>query len=415
MKENEKNILIFSNNAFSKINSNGRTLMNLLSKIPSKNLAQFYISGIPDEKFCSKYFHVSDKDALNSFLHKHKKDISPLKIVNENEYKKPKKNLKNIILRDIVWQSLCWWNREFENFLKSFKPDIILLQAGDCAFMYAIARKTAKECNAKLIMFNTESYVLKKRIYAGTSEKAFFHKIVMQNLKYQYKLFMEKADFCIYNMEELENVYQKKYEHFGKSCSIYNSSELYNLPDNSNDTFSLLYCGNLGVGRDKPLDELAKILYEVDAKAKFDIYGKFTDENIKNKVCSNKNVIYHGFVEYSEIPRLMSNASMVIHCENDNRIDNLKYAFSTKIADCIVSTRPFLVYASKEYPFVKYLENNKCAHIASNNNELKEILKKCITDKDYRNKYEKNAREIAIRNHDLEKNSIKFKEIIENL
>ena len=234
-------------------------------------------------------------------------------------------------------------------------------------------------------------------------------------LKRQYKRFMKHCDWCIYNVDDLENAYREKYRHKGGSISLYTTSEMKVLEDNSKDRFSLLYCGNLGVGRDEPLCDIARALYEVDPDGVFDIYGKFVNSETEERVCKNSNVVFHGFVDYSEIPRLMSEASILIHCENDSRLENLKYAFSTKIADSLSSGRPFLVYAGREYPFVKYLEKNNCAHIASDLYELKDVLQKCKDDREYRNKYCENAINIARLNHNKESNCKKMLEIIEKV
>ena len=410
-------VLVISCEAFSDSNSNGRTIKNMLLHIPKLCIAQFYIHGIPDTGFCEHYFRVSDNDALRAFLGKRSRQISTSdsQKIDAKNCLKPKRSYRNLVLRNIVWQSRRWWTKDFDAFLLSFSPDFVLLQAGDSPFMYSIAIQVANFCKAKLVMYNSESYVLKKYMYASTRKNDFWHFLLMNSLQRQYRKFMKRVDYCIYSMEALEEVYQQKFPHKNKSCSLYTVSEFLPVSDKGGEVFSLLYCGNLGVGRDKPLAELAKILYEVDKTAVFDIYGRFTNKESEELVCSNPNVHFHGFVDYKEIPNLMEKASMLVHCENNDRLENLKYAFSTKIADSIASTRPFLVYASREYPFIQYLQKNNCAHIASTPEELKEILKKCIKDKKFRFKYSENAKLTALRNHNKEVNSRKMIEILNNL
>ena len=409
-------VLVISCESFSDSNSNGRTMKNMLLTLPRESIAQFYIHGIPDTEFCKNYFQISDHDALCAFLGRKTPVLqdNPTKI-SSGKVHKVSRNYRNLVLRDIVWQSKRWWTKEFNDFLMDFSPNIVLLQAGDLPFMYDIAIRISKAFNAKLIMFNTESYVLKKRMYASSSNSFFWHSLLMNRLKKQYYRFMRQADYCIYSMEALEKAYQEKYPHPGRSTTLYTVSELEELPDCEEKTFSLLYCGNLGVGRDKPLSELAKALYEVDKTAVLDIWGKFKDDKSQELVCKNPNVKFHGFCDYSEIPELMSRASMLIHCENNNRLEDLRYAFSTKIADCLASNRPFLVYASKEFPFVEYLSEHKAAHVASDAEELREILGECIKHKEYRYMYIKNARHIAKENHNWHNNCRKMTSILERL
>ena len=410
-------ILVISCEAFSDSNSNGRTIKNMLLYIPKSCIAQFYIHGNPDTEFCKHYFNVSDNDALRAFLGK--KSIQSFSNGDQNievkKYVKPKRSYRNLVLRNMVWQSRCWWTKDFDTFLRTFNPDIVLLQAGDSPFMYSVAIQVADFCKAKLVMYNSESYVLKKYMYASTKKNDFWHFLLMSSLKRQYRKFMKHVDYCIYSMEALEMAYQQKFPHINKSCSLYTVSELSPLSDENYGVFSLLYCGNLGVGRDKPLAELAKTLYEVDKTAVLDIYGKFRSKESEELVCNNPNVQFHGFVDYKEIPNLMKHASMLVHCENNDRLENLKYAFSTKIADSIASTRPFLVYASREYPFIQYLQKNNCAHIASTPKELKDILKKCIEDDKFRFRYSENAKLIAMKNHNKDVNSNKIVDVLSNL
>ncbi len=411
-----KRILIISNEALDSSSSNGRTMMNLLKRFAPENLAQFYIHGSPDYDICKNYFKSSDINALRTFLFlKRKPEIIDSNLAKSNDQLASNVKNKNCVkrlLRNMAWMSFRWWKKDFDEFVDSFSPDVVLLQAGDAPFMYAIALKISKKYNIPIVMYNSESYVLKEYMYNGADKNRISHFFLKSSLKKQYKRIMGMVSYCIYSAEYLEREYQKKYPHKGKSCTLYTISEMPRLPDNSNETFNLLYCGNLGVGRDEPLAEIAKILYEVDPNAKLDIYGKFISKESEDLVCSNENVNNNGFVPYDEIPRIMSEASMLIHTEHPDRLENLKNAFSTKIADSLASGRPFLVYASREYPFVKYLIENDCAHIASNEEELKEILEKCISDKEYRNKYVDNALATAQKNHNIETICNKMLEII---
>lgn len=434
-------ILIISNEPLSESSANGRTMRNLLLNIPSENLAQFYLHGIPDREACGSFYCVSDRDALHAFLGKKEKRKSvrqevtapQARAVSSEEIRKavphtgavnpqktanishPVRSYRNLVLRNVVWQSMRWWTKDFSRFLEGFAPDIVLLQAGDAPFMYNIARRIAKEYRAKLLMFNTEHYVLKKIMYAYSGENLFWHNILMGSLKRQYQKFMNAADYCIYNTEALEEAYQNRYPHPGKSSVLYTTSTLERLPDKSGTPFSLLYCGNLGAGRVTPIQEIAETLFETDPAAKLDIYGKFPGKLAQDVVCSLPNVCYHGFVDYAELLPSMSEATLLIHCEHGERLENLKYAFSTKIADSLASGRPFLVYASKEYPFVRYLLKNRSAHVAQSKQELKTILEKCRNDKAYLYQYTDSARLTAEQNHNRDVNCRKLEEILGRL
>lgn len=415
-------VLVVSNNCFNKSDSNGRTLMNFFMGYPKENLAQFYLHGEPDFNVCANYYCVSDNDALRAFksLRVYSKDglIECHDVESENvvHEKKQAKNCRNRVLRDIVWRSYRWWNRCFNKFLQEFRPEVILLQAGDSPFMYNIARKIAKKFSLPLIMYNSENYVLKEKLYASSSKKDIWHNILQKRLKKEYKRIMKNIDFCVYSTEYLEECYQKAYPHEGKSTALYTVTDMKDCSSEQEVApFNLLYCGNLGVGRVYPLDELAKTLALVDKNATLRVFGKFTDEQSQKLICDNQNVVYGGIIPYEQVSEEIKKSSMVIHVENPDRLQNLLGAFSTKIADCLACGKPFLVYATREYPFVQYLEKNNAAHIAGKVEELKEILVKAIDDIGYRNKFIDNALRLVKERHSAKKTQEEMLTILQKI
>lgn len=409
-------ILVVANECFSGGSSNGRTMMNFLREIPSDRLAQFYLHGTPDTGFCKRYFCVSDKDALRAFLHKkpvEKAEATAGEGKTAASGKKVIRSCRNLVFRNTVWMSYRWWDERFDAFLEKFAPTVVVLQAGDMPFMFAIARRIAKSRKIPLILYNSEEYVLKEKLYSGASKNSLWHRALQNNLKREYKKIMSIARYCIYSTEYLERRYQERYPHPGRSTTLYTVSEMPRLPEiKERQEFHLLYCGNLGVGRAEALAETAKVLYETDSRAVLDVYGKFVSKEDEAAVCGNPNVRYGGVIPYSEIPDRMSRADMVFHCENNDRLYNLRGAFSTKIADSLASGRPFLVYASREYPFVQYLERNKSAHIAETPEELAKVLSRCMEDDSYRKQYVENGVQLAGEKHSIAANCSRMCEIL---
>lgn len=398
--------------------------MNLVQEYDKASIAQFYIHGRPDKDFCDHYFGVSDRDALNAFLHKKARkntlqgQVKSAEVVGGQPERKIRRSCRNLLLRDLVWMSFAWWKRDFERFLTDFSPQVVLLQAGDAPFMFAIARKIAKKFAVPLLMYNSENYVLKQYMYNGAQHDGIWHTLLQRRLKKQYACFMKRADFCIYSMEQLEADYQQAYPHPGKSTTLYTVSDLQagdNVQRTEDKVFHLVYCGNLGVGRVKPLAELAATLHEVDPAAVLDIYGRFVSPQEQEYVCAVPGVEYHGVVDYDKVPDILRQADMIVHCENKNRLANLRTAFSTKIADSLAIGTPFLVFAVREYPFVQYLLRNQCAHVASDLEELKTVLHNCRHDLEYRRQFVENALATAERNHSVSGNCRKFNTIVETV
>lgn len=418
----KRKILFVTNEPFSQQSSNGRTLMNLVRNTDCDSRAQFFLHGSPDEYFCKYYYKVTDGYALKSII-----SISPLnppkiETISSKENnshklthsKSGKRSCRNYFIRSIVWLTYRWWNGYFDQFLKQVNPGVVFLQAGDAPFMYAIALRIAKKYNAKLVMYNSESFPLKDRLYSSSSKYDPWHFALKKLLRFYYGRFMKKADYCFYSMEELEKDYRKIYTHNGGSKTLYIATDMKNLTEKV-EGFNVSYCGNLGVGRVKPLSEFAMVLKKTIPDATLNIYGKFINEEDEKALCENENVKYHGIIPYDEIPEVMSKATVLLHCENEEKLENLRYAFSTKIADSLACGRPFMVYASEDFPFVKYLKENKVAHIAGSQAELENILIKMKNDEEYRNMYIPAAIDLAHKNHNLKKNCEYVQDVLNQL
>ena len=185
---NAKKILLIANDAMNSSSSNGRTIMNLLKRFDAENLAQFYIHGTPDYQVCKNYFKSSDIDALRTFLFlKRKPEVIGGEKSNDSSSNKMKnKNCVKRLLRNIAWMSFRWWKKDFDEFINAFSPNVILLQAGDAPFMYAIALKISKRYDIPIVMYNSESYVLKKYMYNGADKNRISHFFLKSSLKKQY-------------------------------------------------------------------------------------------------------------------------------------------------------------------------------------------------------------------------------------
>lgn len=420
-------LLIIANSAMNESSSNGRTLKNLLCEFVPDDLAQFYINGVPDISCCANYYHIPDKVAVKALLDpvfrknicgKVVADTSTNYANGEGQVsKKIVKSCKNKFIRDLIWSTKRWWTKDFDHFLDVFSPEAVLLYAGDTPFMFDIARLISKKREIPLVMYNCENYVLKDILYAGVKKHSFWHILLKNRLKKAYYRFMNDVRFCFYNTEYLEDNYQLIYPHKGKSCSVYTAANMRDCrtEQKEQNVFTLLYCGNLGVGRASSLVSLANVLYSVNPMARLKIFGSVADSENEKLLSNCSNVIFGGRITYEQVLEETKRCSMVVHCENPDRLVNLQCAFSTKISDYLSCGVPILIYALRDFPFVKYLEKHNVAHIAENENELKCVLTECVNSKNFREKYVNNAVALANKNHNLKNNGNLVKDILNSV
>lgn len=402
-----KRVLVISNNCFSKENSNGRTLGNLLYRYPKDKLAQFYISGDPDDSYCSNYFQVTDAMALHRLCPWAGRRKSGAETDTSGTPGTPdrpvNRNSATMILRNFVWNTGAWKTRGFRDWLDAFQPEIVLLQVGDCAFMNRLACRIAKKYGATLDVFNTETYYLKDFNYFRDGHRFLFG-LFKRSYNRSYRKLMKQTTKVFHLCDAIKDAYRDMFD--TEDFVVYNSSDLrLPLRTQANPRLVYAYIGNLNLGRDDSIMDIADVLQSTDSRATVRVYGKASDQT-RDKFRLRANVDYRGFIGYQDVVEAIREADVLIHVESFDdfyRVDS-RYGFSGKIADCLFSGRPLLLYAPSGIAVYQYLQANHIGTLASDKDELQAGIS-ALSDDGYRRKAALDQEIIAAKNHDRERNS----------
>ncbi len=409
----EKKILIISNACFSNSDSNGRTLAKLFQAFPQEQLAQIFVYGTPDFDVCKNYYQISDRDALRSFIkQKQYGGIIQERTKNftQETAKKRKRTPFKMLLREIAWKFGRWKGKNLRKWIEEFDPDALFLSLADNVFFCRLAKRIAKERKIPVYVYSTEDYVFKKHNYL-TKRPSLFYRWFRRWLRRGYKKLTPYVKYGIFNTPLLMSAYQEAYPYpctciFGQSDIDY--VENVDIPEE----ITVSYLGNLGVGRHVPLVEIANTIREIDEKVKLDVYGRLPEGEAKESIEACENIRYKGFVSYEEVVEIIHKSTLLVHAEQNDPFysKDLKYAFSTKIADSVCSGTPFLIYARKDLACTDFLEKNQCAFVAETSEALKKELYKALTDRSAREEVVKRA--YLARTKYFTQNN-RFKELIE--
>lgn len=415
MKQHPR-LLVISNDCISNVSSNGRTLRNFLLGWPMDRLAQFCIhSTEPDYDTCCQYFCVSDQEALRSFF--------TWKCASGEMVSREKNNIKagttgnrnsvTMLIREVVWRSMLWAGKPFHQWLKSFSPEVILLQAGDCAFMLHIARTLAEKFNIPLVIYNSEAYIFKKNDYfrsKGIMKLGYylFHPL----LRKEFRKTIMRAGCSIYCCEKLKKEYDAAFSL--PSETIYTATEIVRAEEKHIGNVEVAYLGNLGLDRHEGLVEIGNVLQKISPELKLQVYGRAPTLEVERVLNSCKGIEYHGLVPYSRVVEVMRKSDVLIHTESfdDFYREDLQYAFSTKIADSLACGNCFLLYAPENIACSEYLTHNNAAYVVTRKEDLLPTLELLCSDAQARRRYQSNAIELARVNHDAKKNALRFQKII---
>lgn len=420
-KENRTNprVLLISNNALSLGSSNGRTLRNFLVGWPKESLAQFYIhADTPDFDVCGNYYCVTDGQALRAFLGKgksggvvteaHKTEGEP-----SNLKQSRGRNAKTMLARELIWNSKRWGYKDLARWVEKFDPQVLLLQAGDCSFMFKLARKLAKKHRIPLVIYNSEGYYFKKFDYFRATGLAHrLYPVFYSQFCRQFRKTMKMASQTIYICEALQQDYDKEF--FGPSHTVYTATGVTAGNKKSREGFVTSYLGNLGVGRHEPLIAIANALQEIDPTLHLDVYGKAPNEQVQAALERCPGICLKGFVPYEQVVEVMQQSDLLVHGESQDPFyrEDLKYGFSTKIADSLASGTCFLLYAAPELACARYLREQQAAWVVSDEQELKETLRRLVDEPEVRTRYLSRAAELAQANHTTAVCTQKFQDIL---
>ena len=399
------NVLIISNNCFSESGAGGRTLSQLFDESLDYSLFQFFISQETPEAntHLKSFFRFTDSDALHSILKSTvQKEGANLEL---QSTKKPKKTLFMYFIRTIVWKMSHWKKSGLVKWAKEIKPDLIFFANTDSLFLYDIAMYLQKIIKCPIITYNTERYVLNKKCYIYQSRfSKCLYPIWHLMMKGKYRKFMELSSFDIYNSEKLRDLMVAKYPN--NNAVIYSSTSI-SIKEASDSVFGIptfLYAGNLGLNRYKSLILFADYLQGIDKKLTLDVYGKANDVHIIELLKKVKGINYKGFLDYQSLVQLYPKYSFLLHAESfeKNIYSTIDCGFSTKIPDCLASGTCLIAFAPKEFCFMEYLSNNKCAFIINSPNQLY-LLNQLLKNSSLKKTIIESAQTICKENHQRKK------------
>lgn len=366
-------LLCITNNPISLNNANGKFVRNYLYSFREDELCNFFITNEEGAKNISS-FNITNNEAFKKtvsfgFYKKKNKKLS-----NNGLIKNTSSPLKHI-LRYFIWNLGLWKSSNFNKWLRQNEPTHIILAIADNPYLIKFAVKLSKKLSIPLINIIGENYSIKCYDYLSKKNKmSLTYKIFKKILKRHTTNAILFAKENIFNSEEIMNEYINEYGKI-KSIKLYPPADNISTKRVKIEKNSVLYAGNLGLGRDMALIEFAKALYVFDPKKVIYVYSKI-DKSIAEKIAKEKNIKYMGFITNNQLNKKIMSSELLIHVEHKspyNLID-LKTAFSTKIANNIFYGNKFLIYSPKTLAqtefFIKYLPNN----VATNVNEIFEKL-----------------------------------------
>lgn len=376
----KRNILIISNNCFSKNKSNGKTLYNLFKSFSLENIYQLFFSPeeIEREIDIGGYFRISDKDVLkNIFCRNSVGTIAEAKESKIYEKEVGCRHKGNVcrLAREIVWKLGASNLENLDMWLKGVNPDIIFFLAGDAVFAYDICNHCRQVTGAELFVYITDDYLVRRKCDSLSFE------IRRQVLLKRVKSTLENTQQLFVISEKMREKYLNL---FGKDSKILvNLDSFESIEDNircGKQYYTMIYAGNLYYGREETLLHVLREVEAYNAKT----YGKrwtidvYTDISLlspkwQEEVTHYTYVRIKPQIDRNALEKVYNNADGFLFLEGLRYEDyeRVRYAFSTKITELLHFDVPILAVGHKEDNSMCILE--ECAFCITDSNELKNV------------------------------------------
>lgn len=186
------------------------------------------------------------------------------------------------------------------------------------------------------------------------------------------------------------------------------------------DASRVSYIGNLSCGRYKTLLELGRAISEIndDTLTKvIDVYSGSKEAEYISPLKNAPGINFRGAIPAEQVPEVMSESVMVIHTESfDPAMKELvRFSVSTKIAESLMYGPCLLAYGPEGIASIDYLKENNAAYVISRPEDLEKGLEKILTNKELREQIVRNARALALKNHNADVNPRKVRKWLQEV
>jgi len=406
----------------SKIGAN--SWATLLERYDSTCVASIYIRDeYPDSDICSRYFNISESRIIKSIFNRSIKTGTEISskccdkcnlIAHNKRYQKlsKKRRYSLLLVREIIWKIGNWKTVELENFLDSFRPDIILHSMDGYIHLNRITEYAIKRTGAKAVGYIwDDNFTYKQSDKLGYKIYRFFQRRSLKKLAAQTDAF-----FAISEMTKKEAD-----DFFGINCRVL-TKPLNAHPVVAYQTVQfpirILYTGKLYIGRDKSLLKVVKAI-EAFPKGTFfvDVYTNTLLDDTFLAGIDPELCCIHKAVSQEEVLKKQKEADVLLLLEAmdgpDARVARL--SFSTKTTDYLSSGRCIFAIGHKDTAPIQYFLKNDAAFVACTETEIMEMLKKMLSDPKMLTEYANKAAAVGIKNHNRVDIQNTFDEVISSL
>ena len=402
-------VLVISNTALKRSNSNGDTILSLLSALPSNHVMSFYLQNTdPDKGVANCSFRITDKERLHGFINGSfsgtlikDKDIAETIAADSRKRASYRESFLAHDIRAFIWRHGRWDKSFLYRSIEDFQPTAILVLASRTSFMLDIATEIAGKRGLPIVMLTGENEYFRKPKTLNLWDHLF-----RRDLRRSYWKMMPHVTDIIVTNDKLAADYK---DEFHKPVHVLMPSIKSALDSRPHlDGHGLIYGGNLEPYRYESLEFISRALQEVEPNEVIHVYSGDVSPSVKKRLARCANVFIHEPISKDELIAAIRESKCVLHFESfgEKAKPLIQNAFSGKIAECLNSGVPFFVFAPRYCAFSPYfLAHGDAVDYVSEPEDLKQRLARVLKDAEYRRGLVEHAIPLVAKHHNEDVNS----------
>lgn len=383
---------------------------------------------VPSKGHCGELFQITDAQLLKRWLHQVKdvgkvycyEDLveqSGIHKVEETSlvrklYSYGEKHYPTIeLMRRVVWRKKYWCTQKLKDWLDRFQPECVVYSYSNHVFFQQVALFVADRFGIPIVTkIGDDFYFNDSRLMspAHLLFKKMFKKLTE-------RILLRKASFASFDSEKVKEKYNG-YFHLEGSVVYANSTLVRREFKEINiKRPRIVYFGSVRLGRSVALLEIADALGKINPDYKLEVYTGENDATYFRALKSHPNVLFKGFVPYTEIVKIVKESDIYVIAEGfaNKDIRFTRYSLSTKTADSLAAGIAILVYGPKEAGVVSYMNDCGAAAVCSEPADLKRQIEMLLYDVVFQKSLYEHASATYKMNHIVENTTKVFESIID--
>jgi hypothetical protein len=435
-------LLIINSHSFNDYKGGGITLKNLFTGWPKDRFAIAHFDDAPPTPgVCENYYRLGYNECHYIFpLNKlsteprqaneggytaegyFKQFPSSGGLISKNSLAGPKGLKKNVLefiektgIRELIHPMRL--SVQFEDWLKSYKPEIIYCQSENISFINLVLR-AYKATGAKVVVHVMDDWP--SQIYKRKSLRSLLRYIV--NYKFRKLLSIASLRLGISKAmaDEYESRYQLKFKYFHNPIDTHKAELTKSQFKLGEHALLVVYSGRIGVtASHDSIIEFSRCIESLRMEGmeiRFNIYTDLTNSEVDFSYFQRPGTyLLPALKDDNFISKLLEADLLLYPVDFDkNSIEFIRLSFPTKLPSYLISGVPVLCYGPREVFSIRLMEEQKLSFMCTEQNDqvLKSVIIKSLNDKDERLALAKSAYSYAIDNFEITKVRAAFHETI---